>query len=163
MAQRPIFYDATGKRRRRFAIAVVAFIALFVLAAVLFGTSIATISAETPLPFEAERPPITSTSRVGALAHDAGHGLRRALRAASWLISGKPVTRGSRPLAVSFYAPWDDSSAASLSRHIGDLDWLVPGWISVTVYQVAPAPLPQSSYIFPPRCGSRTKVFAGPA
>eukprot|EP01035_Chromulina_nebulosa_P034866 gene34866-46837_t len=33
-------------------------------------------------------------------------------------------------IAVGFHVPWDPSSAASLRRHIGDLDWLVPGWIS---------------------------------
>ncbi|WP_157217296.1 polysaccharide deacetylase family protein [Flavisphingomonas formosensis] len=132
MAERPIFYDASGKRRRRFAVAVFAFVALAILAVSLFVTSVVTISSETPLPFEPERPPITGASRVGALAHDAGHGIRRALRAASWFLSGKPPTKGSRPLAISFYVPWDDSSAASLSRHIGDVDWLVPAWISVT-------------------------------
>ncbi len=36
------------------------------------------------------------------------------------------------PLAVAFYAPWDDSSAASLARHVNALDWLVPDWISIT-------------------------------
>jgi len=132
VAERPIFYDASGKRRRRFAIAVSAFVALVVLAAGLFVASVVTISNEAPLPFAPERPPVTRPSRMGALAHDAGHRLRKALRAASWLISGRPPTHGSRPLAISFYVPWDDSSAASLSQHIGDLDWLVPAWISVT-------------------------------
>jgi peptidoglycan/xylan/chitin deacetylase (PgdA/CDA1 family)/spore germination protein YaaH/GT2 family glycosyltransferase len=36
-----------------------------------------------------------------------------------------------RPLSVAFYAPWDDASYASLRRHIGDVDWVVPHWLSV--------------------------------
>ncbi|WP_415427169.1 hypothetical protein, partial [Staphylococcus borealis] len=28
--------------------------------------------------------------------------------------------------------PWDQSSTASLSRHIDQLDWVIPGWISIT-------------------------------
>ena len=38
----------------------------------------------------------------------------------------------SKPLYVGFYAPWDESSTASLQRHIGDLDWLAPVWVTVT-------------------------------
>jgi cellulose synthase/poly-beta-1,6-N-acetylglucosamine synthase-like glycosyltransferase/peptidoglycan/xylan/chitin deacetylase (PgdA/CDA1 family)/spore germination protein YaaH len=33
---------------------------------------------------------------------------------------------------VGFYVPWDDASRASLAAHIGQLDWVVPGLISVT-------------------------------
>ena len=33
---------------------------------------------------------------------------------------------------MGFYVPWDDASRASLAAHIGELDWLVPGLISVT-------------------------------
>src|SRR5207245_2978373 len=38
----------------------------------------------------------------------------------------------SKPLYVGFYAPWDESSTASLQRHINDLDWLAPVWVTVT-------------------------------
>ena len=38
----------------------------------------------------------------------------------------------ARPLAVGFYVPWDESSTYSLQRHIGDLDWLAPVWVTVT-------------------------------
>lgn len=39
---------------------------------------------------------------------------------------------GNAPLAIAFYAPWDDASVASLRRHVNELDWLIPGWISIT-------------------------------
>jgi peptidoglycan-N-acetylglucosamine deacetylase len=42
------------------------------------------------------------------------------------------ATAMSKPLYVAFYAPWDPSSVASLQRHIGDIDWLVPVWVTVT-------------------------------
>jgi len=38
----------------------------------------------------------------------------------------------ARPLAIGFYVPWDESSTYSLQRHIGDLDWLAPVWLTVT-------------------------------
>jgi len=37
-----------------------------------------------------------------------------------------------KPLSVGFYTPWDLSSTASLQRHINDLDWLAPVWLTVT-------------------------------
>ena len=42
------------------------------------------------------------------------------------------ATAMNRPLYVGFYGPWDESSTASLQRHIGDLDWLAPVWVTVT-------------------------------
>src|SRR5205814_10169116 len=50
-------------------------------------------------------------------------GARRATTAA---------TAMAKPLAVGFYVPWDESSTYSLQRHIGDLDWLAPVWLTVT-------------------------------
>ncbi|MEO5865724.1 MAG: glycosyltransferase, partial [Sphingomonas sp.] len=35
-------------------------------------------------------------------------------------------------VAIAFHAPWDPSSASSLRRHINDLDWVMPGWLSIT-------------------------------
>ena len=42
------------------------------------------------------------------------------------------ATAMNKPLYVGFYAPWDESSTYSLQRHIGDLDWLAPVWLTVT-------------------------------
>lgn len=93
----------------------------------LFATSIVSTSAGSPLPFTVERPPVRD---LGQLAHDTRRDVSHVLRRASWLAKAAPAV-GS-PLAVGFHAPWDDASAASLGRHIGDLDWLVPAWVSVT-------------------------------
>jgi len=62
------------------------------------------------------------------------HAARRNVRAYARFLTGAPP-RGvheDTQIAIGFHVPWDPSSAASLRRHIGDLDWLVPGWISVT-------------------------------
>ena len=36
------------------------------------------------------------------------------------------------PLAIAFHVPWDAQSAESLRRHIDELDWVIPGWVSIT-------------------------------
>ena len=127
MAERAIFHDPSGRRGRRFVVAIIAFALLIIAAIVLFAASIISATAGTPLPFTVERPPVRD---LGQLAHDTRRDVGRTLRRASWLAKAGPNT--ATPLAVGFHAPWDDASAASLARHIGDLDWLVPAWVSVT-------------------------------
>jgi cellulose synthase/poly-beta-1,6-N-acetylglucosamine synthase-like glycosyltransferase/peptidoglycan/xylan/chitin deacetylase (PgdA/CDA1 family)/spore germination protein YaaH len=127
MVERAIFHDPTGRRGRRFGVALTAFILLLIAATGLFIASIVSATAGTPLPFTVERPPVRD---LGQLAHDTRRDASRVLRRASWLAKAGPNT--AAPLAVGFHAPWDDASAASLVRHIGDLDWLVPAWVSVT-------------------------------
>ncbi|MBV9840803.1 MAG: glycosyltransferase [Sphingomonadaceae bacterium] len=131
---RPIFFDQSGRRKRRFTIGVVAFLALILLALLLFVTSIVEVAPQRQLPFEAERTPIHGArGPVGALAHDAKKRLNRVIRDAGWFLPGspsKPATPSA--LSVAFHAPWDDASAASLQRHVNDVDWLIPAWMSVS-------------------------------
>jgi len=127
MVERAVFHDPSGRRRRRFGVAVTAFVLLIVAAIGLFAASIVSTSAGLPLPFTVERPPVRD---LGQLAHDTRRDVGKALRRASWL--ARPAPAIGAALAVGFHAPWDDASAASLERHIGDLDWLVPAWVSVT-------------------------------
>jgi peptidoglycan-N-acetylglucosamine deacetylase len=130
VAERPIFYDASGRRRRRFRLAQFAFVALVLLATVLFVGSILAVVPQPALPFAVERPPLHGDAK------DMGHGvthpareLRRALRYAGRLLHPEPA---QVPLAIAFHAPWDDGSIASLRRHVDEIDWLVPGWMSIT-------------------------------
>ena len=127
MVERAVFHDPSGRRRRRFGVAVTAFVLLLFSAAGLFVTSIVSTSPGTPLPFTVERPPVRD---LGQLAHETRRDVGKVLRRAGWL--AKPSPTVGAPLAVAFHAPWDDASAASLERHIGDIDWLIPAWISVT-------------------------------
>ena len=127
MAETPVFYDPSGRRRRRFAGALIAFVSLVILALAVFAVSIVETPAGQPLPFEVERPPVRG---VAQLAHEAGRKVAHVFTG-SWLLAGNKPAAG-RALTVAFHAPWDDSSVASLSRHVEDVDWLVPGWMSVT-------------------------------
>lgn len=120
--------------------------ALFVLLNILSITAlfatIRVVPAEAPLPVALEhgvarRPPkstllAAATKRVdGAIAQLLGTrppsakqvGARKAAAARSAL---------NKPLYVGFYVPWDESSTFSLQRHIGELDWLAPVWLTVT-------------------------------
>ncbi|MEG3086823.1 polysaccharide deacetylase family protein [Sphingomonas sp. PB4P5] len=128
MVAEPIFYDASGRRRRRFRLAQAAFAALVLLAAVLFVGSIVNVLPQPALPFAVERPPVRG---LGAEAGAGQHGPRlgHALRYARRMLGAQPA---EAPLAIAFHAPWDDASTASLRRHIGELDWLIPGWMSIT-------------------------------
>ncbi len=134
MGETPIFFDASGRRRRRFAAAVIAFVLLLLLSAAVFLGSIVAVVPQPPLPFEVERPPISPLTRQRdhALVKTSARQVRHMWRDFRHLLTlGRP---GQSVPAVSyaFHAPWDDASAASLARHVDEIDWLIPGWISIT-------------------------------
>ncbi len=132
MSEQPIFFDASGRRRRRFALAVIAFVLLILLAGAAFFGSIVAVVPQPPLPFEVERP-------LSAPLHGQDHGLvgtsaskvRHMWRDFRHLLEHGHPGHGQRS-SYAFHAPWDDASAASLARHVEDIDWLIPGWISIT-------------------------------
>jgi cellulose synthase/poly-beta-1,6-N-acetylglucosamine synthase-like glycosyltransferase/peptidoglycan/xylan/chitin deacetylase (PgdA/CDA1 family)/spore germination protein YaaH len=137
-----IFYDPTGRRRKRFRAALLLFALLVVLSLAGLAATIQLLPAAEPLPVALERgkplpPPRSSLLDV------TGRSLNNAILR---LIGAKPpsprrvgakqaVTAAvamGKPLSIGFYTPWDRSSTASLQRHIGDLDWLAPVWVTVT-------------------------------
>jgi len=132
MDGRPIFYDASGRRRRRFALAVAAFALLLLLSAAAFLGSIVEVAPQPPLPFEVEHPVTPLKAGDHQLAGMSARKVRHLLRDFRHLLSAGGPQRGIRPMAYAFHAPWDDASAASLARHVDDIDWLIPGWISIT-------------------------------
>jgi cellulose synthase/poly-beta-1,6-N-acetylglucosamine synthase-like glycosyltransferase/spore germination protein YaaH/peptidoglycan/xylan/chitin deacetylase (PgdA/CDA1 family) len=131
MTPSPIFYDASGRRRRRFALGIAAFVALLLISVIALVVSIGAVPRPALLPFQAEHPALTRLPPPrGSLLVRA----QRDVRSYARFLTGAPA-RGvheDTQIAVGFHVPWDPSSAASLRRHIADLDWLVPGWISVT-------------------------------
>ncbi len=131
MSLTPIFYDASGRRRRRFALAVGAFVALALLSVVALAISIGAVPRAPLLPIDAEHPALTRLPPPHEpLLTRAQHRLRHYAR----LLAGDPPrgVRDDKPLAIAFHVPWDESSTASLRRNIEELDWLIPGWVSVT-------------------------------
>jgi cellulose synthase/poly-beta-1,6-N-acetylglucosamine synthase-like glycosyltransferase/peptidoglycan/xylan/chitin deacetylase (PgdA/CDA1 family)/spore germination protein YaaH len=130
----PVFYDPSGRRRRGFALGVAAFAALLVLAATVFGVSIGMVPVQPLLPIDAEHAGL----RKLAPPHDTM--LKRTGRTIDYYarrLTGETRSRsakdaGNVPLAIAFHVPWDAQSAESLRRHIDDLDWVIPGWVSIT-------------------------------
>ena len=121
----PVFYDPSGKRRLWSKRILLALIVLLGLAAIAFGATILHVPTPDPLKFGGERAqPRPLTAQVAHLRHAVD---RRVRALTAWL----PGSRGAaapaaREIVVGFYVPWDDASRASLSAHVGELDWLVP-------------------------------------
>ena len=136
MAERPIFYDASGRRRRRFRLAVAAFVALIVLAVVLFVVSIGAVPSAPLLAVQTDRPVMKGlpAPRDPAVLRRTGHDVGWYASQLFGSGSNGQRQRGSAnsALAIAFHVPWDPSSAASLRSHVDQLDWVIPGWISVT-------------------------------
>src|SRR5205823_10605697 len=107
----------------------------------LFAT-IRVVPAQPPLPVALERgaprPPPTTTllARTSKRIDLAFRRLLGTQPPSARRVGAKKATAVAtamnKPLYVGFYGAWDESSTASLQRHIGDLDWLAPVWVTVT-------------------------------
>ncbi|MBB6124715.1 glycosyltransferase [Sphingobium subterraneum] len=127
--ERPVFYDASGRRNRWTVRAFIAFLLVLIVSAGGFAATLVDVPVPKPLALVMELP------RPRPLALQIthfGHKLK-ALRAsvASWLPDGRRIPPVSQ-IKVGFYVPWDDASRASLASHIRQLDWVVPGLYSIT-------------------------------
>ncbi|WP_309610631.1 polysaccharide deacetylase family protein, partial [Sphingomonas sp.] len=142
MADRAIFYDPTGRRRKRFRLALMLFALLVVMALGGLAATIRLVPAAPLLPVALERGKPLPPPRTSLLART-----QRSMNAAyQRLVGARPpspkavgaqrataaATTMGKPISVGFYTPWDPGSVASLQRHIGDLDWLAPVWLTVT-------------------------------
>ena len=141
MADRQIFHDPSGRRRKRFALAVALFVLLNVLVVVALFATIRVVPAQPPLPVALEHgvPQLPKTTLLGRTGRQLDLAIRRLLgsqppsaRQVGARRATAAATAMSTPLYVGFHVPWDQSSVASLQRHIGDLDWLAPLWVTVT-------------------------------
>ncbi|MFL6720253.1 MAG: polysaccharide deacetylase family protein [Sphingomonas sp.] len=142
MADRQIFHDPSGRRGKRFRLAVVLFVLLNILSVAALFATIRVVPAQPPLPVALEHGVAQTRPRPTLLAQ----ATRRVDAAIRQLLGTQPpsarrvgarrataaATAMSKPLYVGFYVPWDVSSSASLQRHIDDLDWLAPVWVTVT-------------------------------
>ncbi|MDI1295173.1 MAG: polysaccharide deacetylase family protein, partial [bacterium] len=125
---RPIFFDPTGRRgiwaRRSVALLLIA----IVIAAIAFATTLIAVPSEGDLALPLPQPHAARLSGMSNLGRDV----------ARWL----PRLRGghspAKPLTVGFYVPDMETSIASLRRHVGQLDWVVPALITVSGGDPAP-------------------------
>jgi cellulose synthase/poly-beta-1,6-N-acetylglucosamine synthase-like glycosyltransferase/peptidoglycan/xylan/chitin deacetylase (PgdA/CDA1 family)/spore germination protein YaaH len=142
LAERAVFFDPTGRRRRRFAVSAILFVLLVVLSLAGLAATIQLLPAAEPLPVALERgkalpPPRTSllaqTERSinNAINRLTGERAPSARKVGAKLATATATAMG-KPIAIGFYTPWDVSSTASLQRHINDIDWLAPVWLTVT-------------------------------
>ena len=122
--ERPIFFDASGKRNRWTLRAFFAGLALLLVTAVTFAATVVEVPIPGPLALAMERPHARPLSQK----------LGKTIASISRWLPGRSAPAGAPavPIKLGFYVPWDDASRASLSAHLGELDWLVPGLISVT-------------------------------
>ncbi|HET7084347.1 MAG TPA: glycosyltransferase [Rhizomicrobium sp.] len=153
MANKPIFFDASGRRAARIKILAWAVGIAILVISVGFAASLALsppvvgldppggrVAANPQVAKRAEKPGLLGRAeRLGAAArkrrlediarlrHNQSALPSRALPAIL-----KP--QSGRPLAIGFYTNWggkDDPSWPSLKRSLRYLDWVVPGWMSL--------------------------------
>ena len=142
MADRQVFHDPSGRRKRRFALAVALFVLLNLLVLTALFATIRVVPTQPPLPVALEHglpqvtPKATLLSRTGRAFNLAIQRFLGTQPPSARKVGARKATAAatamSKPLYVGFYVPWDESSTASLQRHIGDLDWLAPVWLTVT-------------------------------
>ncbi len=109
----PIFFDATGRRRRLVGRATALLVILILLCSAVFAATLVNVPAASPLDFGHEREqPLPFRTHVARLRH-------RVQR----LLGNQRPARQRR--TVGFYVPWDSESAASLRAHYDQLDWIV--------------------------------------
>ena len=128
---RPVFFDESGRRATGYRVIKWLAATLVVVVVGLFILSLTQLQSAGPLPLHPVR---TMFAKLGVPGfHGSGfHAHGRGAGSSGWeKRQAGLATDAAPPLAVGFYTPWDEGSAASLSRHIGQLDWLVPSWLEL--------------------------------
>jgi len=132
ITEKPIFHDASGRRGRRLGwLRRLLVIALIVLG-VLFALSLFSLVPGSPLPLHPVR---EALKNLNLLSHNVSDRHRHETLLAANTTVGKTLRelppRAAPPLAIAFYTPWDEPSIDALRQHIGQLDWVVPHWLSI--------------------------------
>ncbi|WP_022681567.1 glycosyltransferase [Sphingobium bisphenolivorans] len=124
--QRPVFYDASGRRRRLTLPLLFLTLLLILGAGMAFAFTIVNVPVPPAVPLRMERPrPEGIGQKLGHIGRSLRHGL------AGWMPhAGHALS--THPVSVAFYVPWDDASRASLRQHVGDLDWVAPALLSIS-------------------------------
>ncbi len=127
--ERPVFFDASGRRSRWTSRAIALVIFAVLLAGVVLAATVIDVPRQTPLSLSIERSelrPIDGPSG-SKMASDA-----KFTKSTGDLIGAGQASNLRRPIKVGFYAPDVPESGTSLSAHFEDLDWVVPNLYSVS-------------------------------
>jgi peptidoglycan/xylan/chitin deacetylase (PgdA/CDA1 family)/spore germination protein YaaH/GT2 family glycosyltransferase len=116
----PIFYDPTGRRSRWARRVLSLLLAIVIVGAVAFATTLVAVPAQQELELPLQRLH-ASTLHGSPLKH----------RLTSWLPRLHAAGR-QKPLSIGFYLPGNDASFLSLVHHGNDLDWVVPAVVTVS-------------------------------
>ncbi len=118
---RPVFFDPTGRRRRNARLWALGALALIVLLSLAFASTVLTVSTPSPLPLGFERrTALPLKSQVSSLSARLGHLFHRQAGVV------KAAEAGTAPITLAFYTSWTESSAPSLAKHLGQVDWVAP-------------------------------------
>jgi cellulose synthase/poly-beta-1,6-N-acetylglucosamine synthase-like glycosyltransferase/peptidoglycan/xylan/chitin deacetylase (PgdA/CDA1 family)/spore germination protein YaaH len=123
----PVFYDPSGRRKRWSIRTLAALLVALVAAACVFAFTIVDVPTPNALDIGIEHP---QPRPIPAQIAHVGRVLKRTI--GSWLPGSTKAAESVHQQVIGFYVPWDDASKASLVRHIGQIDWLVPDLIFVT-------------------------------
>jgi peptidoglycan-N-acetylglucosamine deacetylase len=149
MANKPVFFDATG--RRAFGASVVGWTAGIVslILGAAFVVSLLTVPAAEPLRLPGHLTAILEKkAKAPGLLRSAAHLAAEARARQSSLIRSERNERGlharqlasilkpqtGRPLTTAFYPNWGQAAGyayASLTRELPKLDWLMPTWMAL--------------------------------
>ena len=122
---RPIFFDPTGRRRRRTRAGILVGLLLLVGVSLLFASTVVNMPVPRALPLGFERAtPLRFRSQVSRISHSIGTLFRGPPKARLQGAAGKPLT-------VAFYATWSDDSGPSLIKHIDQIDWVAPTLLAI--------------------------------
>ncbi|MEH3100307.1 glycosyltransferase [Sphingomonas adhaesiva] len=116
----PIFFDPTGRRSRRSRRVLATLLGIVLIAAIAFATTLMMVRPARDLAL-----PLPQARAAATHGADAPRGLAR------WLPHRTTRATNSAELDVGFYVPGDDASIASLRRHVGALDWVVPATVAI--------------------------------
>ena len=113
-----MFFDPTGRPRRRVRLAMLGTLLVLLLASVIFATTVLNVPAAAPLPIGYERnAPLPFRAQVSRLKHRF-----------TGLFRQRPVVAANtgKGLTIAFYAVGMDDGQSSLARHVDQVDWLAP-------------------------------------
>jgi len=150
MANRPIFFDETGRRAARLSALGWAGAIISTVVGIAFVASILVTqhvaAPDLPVKFTPNNPLVrraVDPSLLKSAARLAAEVRAREKLAQSWRLKNAhnklPMRelaaalrpRPDRPFTVGFYVNWDDSSYPALKRALPKLDWVLPSWLSV--------------------------------